>query len=170
MRDNIYLIGFMGTGKTTVGELLAKRLGWAFVDVDREIENSMAISIPSIFRIYGEAFFRQREHQALRALVGKKRLVVATGGGIVSRCGNMGLMMSSGTIICLRGSAKTIMARVGSGKGRPMLKADDLLKRIEELLAQREKLYNQADVIVDIDDKEPMQVVEEIMDRLGIIS
>lgn len=153
MSSNIYLIGFMGTGKTTVGRLLAKELNMDFVDTDEFIEQGMGMTVPSIFGIYGEAFFRQLEHNALISIANRQGMVVSTGGGIVLRNDNIDIMRSSGVMVCLDASVDTIMRNVGSGKGRPVLDGGDLRRNIIELMDKRRQFYCQADIIVNIDDK-----------------
>jgi len=163
MSNNIYIIGFMGTGKTTVGALLSKSLNASFVDTDKLIEESMAMPVYKIFEVYGEEFFRQLEHNALQALATKKGLVVSTGGGIVTHPGNMAIMRKSGIIVCLEASVDTTMKNIGKGEGRPLINSEDIRRSIEELMEKRSYLYHKADIIVRIDDKQPQAVSDEII-------
>ncbi|AEE96327.1 shikimate kinase [Mahella australiensis] len=163
MGNNIYLTGFMGTGKTTVGRLLAKELNMNFVDTDEFIEQGMGMTVPSIFGIYGEAFFRQLEHNALISIAYRQGVVVSTGGGIVLRDDNINIMRRSGVMICLDASPDTVMRNVGSGKGRPVLDGGDLRRNIIELMDKRRQFYCQADIIVNIDDKTPETISDEII-------
>lgn len=163
MCSNIYLIGFMGTGKTTAGRLLAKELNMDFVDTDEFIEQGMGMTVPSIFGIYGEAFFRQLEHNALISIADRQGMVASTGGGIVLRNDNINIMRSSGVMVCLDASADTVMRNVGSGKGRPVLDGGDLRRNIIELMDKRRQFYCQADIIVNIDDKTLETISDEII-------
>jgi len=146
---NIYLVGFMGTGKTVVGRALSKKTGAAFVDVDNDIEFVEKARIADIFKSKGEQYFRRLEKEALERVSRKDGVVVSCGGGIVIDPENVSIMKKTGVCICLTASPEEILKRVGSTKHRPLLQCDDPLSRIKELLAARQSYYNRADMIID---------------------
>ncbi|MBZ4665937.1 shikimate kinase [Mahella sp.] len=166
MSGNIYLTGFMGTGKTTAGKLLAEELNMDFVDTDEFIEQRMGMTVPGIFRIYGEAFFRQLEQNALISAAGRESVVVSTGGGMVLCSGNIDIMRRTGVIVCFEASVDTVMRNVGGGEGRPLLKAGDVRRSITDLMDKRRELYHRADIVVYIDNKTPQAVSDEIIASL----
>ena len=150
MSGNIFLVGLMGAGKTTVGRALAKRLNKRFVDSDHEIEARTGASIPLIFEIEGEASFRQREAEVIRDLAAQDDLVLATGGGAILNADNRRLLHSRGTVIYLRASINAILQRTSHDKNRPLLQTADPRKTVEELFRIREPLYNEiADIVID---------------------
>src|SRR3990172_10853526 len=145
---NIFLVGLMGAGKTSVGRALAKRLHKTFYDTDQEIERATGVKIPVIFEIEGEAGFRAREAKLLAELVRRTNIVVATGGGAVLSEQNRRLLAEHGTVIYLRATAPHLLQRTHHDKNRPLLQTDDPLKKLQELFAQRDPLYREiADVI-----------------------
>lgn len=139
----VFLIGMMGAGKTSVGRLLAQRLGRRFVDADQEIEARCGVSIPVIFEIEGEAGFRQRERAMIDELTRLPGIVLATGGGAVLAPESRDRLRSRGRVVYLRASAEDIWQRTRRDRGRPLLATADPRGRIAELLAQREPLYAQ---------------------------
>ena len=147
---NIFLVGLMGAGKTSIGRLLAKRLGKFFVDSDQEIERATGVKIPVIFEIEGEAGFRARESRMLAELVHGRDIVLATGGGAVLAPGNRRLLAENGTVIYLRAAVTDLWNRTRHDKNRPLLKTADPLRKLEELYTERDPLYREvADIIVD---------------------
>lgn len=139
---NIVLIGFMGTGKTTVGRTLAHKLGKAFLDTDEEIEKTAGITIKEIFSKYGPEYFRALEKKVIKKVSALDNHIIATGGGVVLEADNVKALRSNGIIVLLRCSPEVILKRVDSAGSRPLLAgAKDLKVRIEELLAQREDIY-----------------------------
>ena len=147
---NIYLVGMMGAGKTTVGRLLARRLKLRFVDSDREIESRCGVKIPLIFEIEGEAGFRARESQVLAELAGQEGVVLGTGGGAVLAEQNRRRLAASGTVVYLRARPEDLYERVRHDRNRPLLAAGDPLGRLRELYAERDPLYRSiADLTVD---------------------
>lgn len=147
---NIYLVGLMGAGKTTVGRVLARKLGWDFADTDGEIVARTGVPIPTIFEIEGEEGFRRREHAELEALSRRVQVVVATGGGAVLQAPNRALMKKSGWVVYLHASPELLYARTRHDKNRPLLQVADPLARLRELLVQRDPLYRDvADLVVD---------------------
>ena len=142
--ENIVLIGFMGSGKSTVGRIVARRLRFHFLDTDKLVEQRAGIPIAEIFRQHGEAHFRERETGALESLRGTKRHVLATGGGIVTVPGNIPLLRSLGLVVLLRADPEEIYRRVSRNSERPLLQVEDPRKRVLDLMAQREALYESA--------------------------
>ncbi len=146
---NLILVGMMGSGKSTMGRVLAKHLHKDFVDSDEEIQLRTGVTIPHIFDVEGESGFRQREMAALESLLGRNDLVLATGGGAVLMDKNRELMKQNGIVIYLKASVHDLWLRTRNDKSRPLLQNTDLHARINELLAQREALYQQvADIVI----------------------
>ncbi len=167
MQQNIFLVGLMGSGKTTVGRLLAKRLGLKFVDSDHEIEARTGATIPWIFEIEGEESFRRREVEAIRDLTGQAGVVLATGGGAVIHPENRKHLKARGTVIYLRASVNNILQRTMHDKSRPLLQTENKRKKLEELAKQREPLYREvADIIVDTGRPNVHAMVQSIMTQL----
>ena len=147
---NIYLVGLMGAGKTTVGRQLAKRLGRRLVDSDDEIETRTGVRIPVIFEIEGEAGFRKREAQVLQALTRETGLVMATGGGAVLDPYNRSSLANNGMVIYLCAQPLQLWERTRHGRNRPLLRVADPLAKLEELYVQRDPLYREiADIVVE---------------------
>jgi len=168
LTSNIFLVGLMGAGKTTVGRALAKKLNKRFVDSDQEIEARTGASIPLIFEIEGEENFRQREAEAIRDLTAQQGIVLATGGGAVLRKENRDFLKSRGTVIYLRASVSHILQRTGRDKNRPLLQTADPRKRLEELTREREPLYCEvADLIVETGRPNVPSLVHAILTQLG---
>ena len=148
--ENIILVGLMGAGKTSIGKLLAKRLGKSFVDCDHEIERVTGVKIPGIFEIEGEGGFRARESRILEELVQGRNLVLATGGGAVLAAQNRQLLAGNGIVVYLRAAAPDLLQRTRHDKNRPLLRTAEPLTRLEQLYAERDPLYREiADIIVD---------------------
>lgn len=147
---NVYLVGLMGSGKTTIGRSLAKRLGFGFVDSDREIEARTGVSIPTIFEIEGEDGFRKREAQVIAEVSRQSGVVVATGGGAVLRPENRENFRSHGFVVYLNVPPQTLWERTRHDRNRPLLQVADPLLKLKELFDQRDALYREvADLIVD---------------------
>ena len=164
---NIFLIGLMGSGKTTVGRALARRLGKRFIDSDHEIEARTGASIALIFEIEGEASFRQREAEVIRELSALDDIVLATGGGAVLNADSRALLAARGTVIFLRASVSSILQRTSHDKSRPLLQTADPRRRIEELSRQREPFYNAtADIVIDTGRPNVQFLVQTILSQL----
>jgi shikimate kinase len=147
---NIFLVGLMGAGKTSVGKLLARRLGKTFHDCDQEIERATGVKIPVIFEIEGEAGFRAREAKMLAELTARRDIVLATGGGAVLSADNRRRLSENGVVVYLRAAAAELWSRTRRDKNRPLLKAADPRAKLEQLFAERDPLYREvADTIVD---------------------
>lgn len=164
---NIVLTGFMGTGKTEVGRLLSNRLQYKLVDVDSEIENEQKMTINEIFRRSGETAFRDIESAAIKRISGIDKAVISTGGGAVLRQENMNSLREKGVIICLMASPETILKRTGNSNDRPLLQVENPLQKIRELLGFRRPFYETADIIIDTDNKSPLEVAEEIIKEVA---
>ena len=146
---NLILVGMMGSGKTTIGRTLARHLGKTFVDSDEEIQQRTGVTITHIFDIEGEAGFRQREAAAIRDLVGRDNLVLATGGGAVLAEQNRAMLKQNGIVIYLKASVHDLWQRTRHDRSRPLLQAVDPRARLTELHHQRDPLYQEvADIVV----------------------
>lgn len=160
---NIILVGFMGTGKSAVGELLAKRLKRPFVDLDRQIEKEAGRPVPQIFAEQGEEMFRKLEAQAVREVASKDSQVIATGGGVMLDDSNVEALKKNGLVVCLTAQPETILKRtLASLPSRPLLNSPNPKERVEELLALRAPFYAKADKTIDTSDRLVSEVVEEI--------
>ncbi len=145
---HLILIGFMGTGKTTVGKVLAKKLSMPFVDTDLEIERQSGCTISQIFCNQGEEFFRQLERKVLKNTLSSAPSVIATGGGIVLREDNVEDMQKGGWVVALTASRDELIQRLENDSSRPLLRGD-MRKQIDELLSKRRESYRFADLTVD---------------------
>ncbi|MBI5832460.1 MAG: shikimate kinase [Armatimonadetes bacterium] len=171
-RDNVALVGFMAAGKSTVGQLLAARLGYRLVDTDQIIVDQAGRSIPDIFAAEGETGFRAREQAAVAQAAGQTGLVISCGGGVARDPANVAALRAGGRIVWLALGAEEAARRiVADGPGRPMI--DDhvaertpaaVQRRVEELLAERTPYYRAAaDQVVVVDQRTPAQVVQLIV-------
>jgi shikimate kinase len=145
---NLILVGMMGSGKTTMGRTLARHLGKAFVDSDEEIIKRTGVTVPHIFDVEGEAGFRQREAAAIRDLVGRDNLVLATGGGAVLEEQNRAMLQQNGIVIYLKASVHDLWQRTRHDRNRPLLQTDNPHAKLMELFHQRDPLYRQVSDIV----------------------
>lgn len=160
---NIYLIGFMGVGKTTVGLRLAEELGYEFVDTDEIIETNEAMSISEIFAKKGEEYFRKLESDVIKELSGKDKLVVSCGGGVIKNEDNVRLMKKSGNVILLEAPAEVIYYRVKDFDNRPLLEGRKNVRGIQGLLDERKPLYDMACTHRIQADKSINKIVSEIV-------
>lgn len=160
---NIVLIGFMGTGKSSVGKLLAYRLGKSFIDIDRKIEKEFGITIPEIFAQFGEESFREKEQAVVAKIARYKNVVIATGGGVVLNPRNMELLRQKGIIVSLAANPDIILERTSRRPTRPLLQCESPRQVIEEMLAKRRHLYEQADIQIDTSQCTPYDVTEQII-------
>lgn len=148
-QTNIFLVGPMGAGKTTVGRRLARLRDMQFVDSDHELEQRTGVDIPVIFEYEGEAGFRKREARMLEELTARTGIVLATGGGIVLDPANRGLLQSRGSVVFLRATVEQQLERTRHSRNRPLLDTDDRRARLESLATERDPLYQAvADLII----------------------
>lgn len=164
---NVFLVGPMGAGKSTIGRLLAKELKYPFKDSDREIEARTGADIPWIFDVEGEEGFREREESMIAELVGEQGIVLATGGGVVMREANRRALSGHGLVVYLRTSVEQQLQRTAKDRQRPLLQTPDPERVLRELMAKRDPLYREiADLIIDTDQRGPKIVVNTILARL----
>lgn len=161
---NVILIGFMGCGKTSVGVKLSYRLRKAVIDTDKEIEKEEKRSISDIFDTDGEAYFRDKETECLKRLIGTAgNQIISVGGGLPMREVNRNLLHQLGIVIYLRAKAETIYERLKYDTTRPLLQGDNPQEKIRAMISQREQNYAKAaDVVVDVDGKDFEQIIGEI--------
>lgn len=170
-KHNIYLVGPMGAGKSTIGRLLSTELKLEFKDSDKEIEDRCGCNIPWIFDVEGEQGFRDREVQAIDEITQEKDVLMATGGGAVLRPENRLHLKSRGTVVYLKTSVDQQLARTAKDKNRPLLQIDNPREVLTRLMAQRDPLYREvADITIHTDDRNPKFVVQEILKRLSDIN
>src|SRR5471032_213678 len=169
--QNVFLVGLMGAGKTTIGRILARKLGLRFIDSDHEIEARTGASIPWIFEIEGEQSFRRREADVIRELTAQQGIVLATGGGAILNADSRAFLQSRGTVVYLRASVNSILARTAHDKNRPLLQTADPRKKLEELMAQRDPLYLQtADIVIDTGRPNVQSMVQTILTQLDALA
>lgn len=144
LKPNLYLVGFMGTGKSAVGRSVANRLGYTFIDSDQAIEKAAGRSIKEVFDSEGEAVFRKLERQFIDEGHANECCVVSCGGGLIAEPGMLELVRAKGPVVCLLASAETIFERTKGSEKRPLLNVENPLVRIRELLAEREPIYKKA--------------------------
>lgn len=167
--SNIFLVGLMGAGKTTVGRALARTLHRRFIDSDHEIEARTGASIPWIFEIEGETSFRIRESEVIRDLTAQSDIVLATGGGAILRPENRECLKARGTVIYLRASVSSILQRTRHDKNRPLLQTADPRQRLEQLAREREPYYLEvADLVVETGRPNVQSLVQTIISQLEL--
>jgi shikimate kinase len=159
---NLALVGFMGTGKSTIGNLLASMLNLRLVDTDVLIEQLAGKRIAEIFATEGEAHFRALEKQVVEKLQNERGCVISTGGGLVVNPANMESLKQHALVVCLWASPETVFARVGHQTHRPLLRGENPLGKIRELLAQREPFYKKADVLLNCEHRAPREVAQHV--------
>lgn len=167
MKNNIILVGFMGCGKTSVGESLANKMSFNFVDTDQVIESVQKTSIPKIFEEYGEAYFRELETNTIqRMLVEVDDSVISTGGGLPIREENAQILNKLGFVVYLKVSGDTVVSRLKGDTSRPLLSGDNVKKKVNDLLAVRSPIYEKiADMVVITDSKTILDIMHEILQR-----
>ena len=161
---NIVLCGMMGSGKSTIGQIIAQKTLFTLCDTDKIIEKKYG-SISQIFAVHGEAYFRELESQTVKELSSCDNLVVATGGGLVLRDKNIALLKEKGKIVFLRAKAETLINRLQKDASRPLLQqGESPSERIKTLLATRAPIYERvADFVVDVDDKGAEEIAESVV-------
>ena len=166
-RGNLFLVGMPGSGKSTLGRVLARTLGKTFVDADHELERRLGVSISTIFEIEGEETFRTREEETLARLVQRVDIVLATGGGAVLRSTNREQLRKGGTVLYLHATPETTWERTRHSKNRPLLLTADPLARARTLYSQRDHLYREtADLVVEVDHQKSAQVLTLLRNHL----
>jgi shikimate kinase len=164
---NIFLVGLMGAGKTTVARQLARRLGKTFYDTDHEIERRTGVRVQVIFEIEGEPGFRTREAQMVERLTALEDVVLGTGGGVVLKAENRAVLCARGFVVYLRAHPRDLYLRTRHDKSRPLLATDDPLARLEELHRIRDPLYAEvADLTVDTGRQSVGTLVDQLLKRL----
>ena len=160
---NLYLVGFMGTGKTSVSRILSARLNHRWLDSDHEIERLQGRSITEIFATEGEAAFRDMERDFIQHGHPAERTVVACGGGLVVQPGMLAELKNRGVIICLHATVETILRRTSGNRSRPLLDVEDPEKRIRELYAVRDPIYRQSGSIILTDNRPQIEIVQHVL-------
>ena len=162
-KDNIILIGPMGSGKTSTGRMLAKEMGYVFADTDEEVTKRTGVSIAYIFDVEGEEGFRKRECLALKECLNENNMVLSTGGGIVLSKENRGLLQERGTVVYLQASIRSQIKRTASTNNRPLLQNKDPKETLEKLMLTRAPLYEEiADITIMTDNKSLQEMSKEI--------
>jgi len=162
-RGNLFVVGLPGSGKSTLGRALARRLGKPFLDADAELERRLGVSIPTIFEIEGEAAFRDREEAVIADIVARSGIVLATGGGAVIRAANRERLKANGTVLYLHAEPAILRERTRHSRNRPLLNTADPLARLVELYAQRDPLYREvADVVLESDRDQVMRFAQRL--------
>ncbi|MCK4993677.1 MAG: shikimate kinase [Candidatus Omnitrophica bacterium] len=160
---NIALVGFMGTGKTTIAVLLASKLHASYVDLDEKIEEKEGMRIVDIFSHKGEAYFRKAEKDIVAEITLQEGKIIACGGGVVLDEDNIKNLKKNGVIICLEATPEVILKRTENYKHRPLLNVDDPKSKIEDMLEKRKSYYAKADYSIDTSKLSAQQVADEIL-------
>ena len=166
---NLALIGFMGTGKSSVGRLIAEQLHYSFIDTDELIESRAGKSISTIFAEDGEPAFRQREKEIVAELAARNRSIIATGGGLGANEQNLASLKEHSLVVCLWASPEKIWERVRAQTHRPLLREADPLARIRQLLAVREPFYKQADVLLNTEVRSLKEVAQQVLLQFNVV-
>ncbi|MDD2717008.1 MAG: shikimate kinase [Candidatus Wallbacteria bacterium] len=164
MKDKVFLVGFMGCGKTTVGKLLAKKMGRPFFDVDREVEQNEGKKVSEIFAESGEEHFRSLETEWIKSVCKGKKAVVSGGGGCFCRPQNREIIKKNCTTVYLEAEFETLLERILKDNDRPLAQN---LEELHSLFDQRIQDYEKTDFSVRIDDRSPLEIVEEIIKVIG---
>ena len=167
---NLYVIGFMGTGKSSISRRVARKLGMQFLDVDDEIERSANLPIPEIFDKHGESYFRQLEWDYIDNGHPGEGCVISCGGGLITQDGMSDLLKSKGVLLCLHASVETILARTQGNSNRPLLNVNNPKERIGKLLADRQSYYNKAHASILTDQRSIPEVVEHVIRNYRTLS
>ncbi|MDB6125689.1 MAG: aroK [Pedosphaera sp.] len=165
---NIALIGFMGTGKSSVGRLLADQLRFSFLDTDDLIESRSGKTISAIFAEEGEPAFRKYEQEVVAELSSRKKTVISTGGGLGANATHLASLKQHALVVCLWASPDKIWERVRSQTHRPLLKESDPLAKIRKLLAERESHYKQADILLNTEVRSLKEVAQQVLHQFRL--
>jgi shikimate kinase len=168
INDNIFFVGLMGAGKTTIGKLLAKKLKKTFYDTDHEIEKKLGVKVAVIFELEGEEGFRKRETQMIDELSSKKDIILATGGGAVLSAENRALLKERGKVIYLNAKPQHLAKRMTYDKDRPLLQQGNILDTLNQLYKDRHPLYlNVASFVVDTGQQKTQTIIHKIESLLS---
>jgi len=162
-KPNLYLVGFMGTGKSAVGRAVAEKLGYAFIDSDRAIEEKEGREIREIFEREGEKRFRAMERSFVEKGHPDEGCVVSCGGGLVSQPGILKTIRKQGPVVCLLASPETVFERIKGNKKRPLLNVEDPMGRIRELMSEREPIYKKAGTEVLTDGRSISEIASHVV-------
>lgn len=162
--SRIALIGFMATGKSTIGPLLAEKLGYVFIDTDAMVEESLGMKISEIFRNLGENDFREAEHLALKKALAMKKVVISTGGGVVLFDRNRKLLEEKAFVVSLTCEPETIFERVQGDQSRPLLTSNDPLREIKKMMANRHEFYEECDFQISTEEWITEECCEKIIE------
>lgn len=173
--ERIYLTGFMTSGKSTIGPILANSLGWDYFDLDREIEKDAGKTVVKIFETEGEKFFREQETKKLTELSCKKNLIIALGGGTISNENNFKIIKTTGRLIYLKTAPEIIYKRIKHKLERPLFRdlvleekpEEEFLKRIQEILNERSVLYESADITIDTDKQRIGLTIDNLVKKIS---
>ena len=166
--NNIFIVGLMGSGKTSIGKLLAKRTGRLFIDTDSEIIKESGMTITEIFNKFGENYFRDLEYKVLSKAKLIENHVISTGGGIILKLENIKIMKNSGTIIFLDIDVETQLSRVRNKKNRPLLNSNNMVENLVNIKKDRDYIYkNISDYIISISEKNKSEIVGEIQNYIS---
>jgi len=165
---NLALIGFMGTGKTSVGRLVAEQLRFGYLDTDELIQSRTGRTITDIFAKDGEPAFRALEHQVTGELSTRERTLIATGGGLPTNPANLASLKQHALVVCLWASPEKIWERVKNQTHRPLLQGTDPQKKIRDLLEAREQFYRQADVLINTDIRSVREVAQQVVHQFKL--
>ena len=160
---NLYLVGFMGTGKTTVGRAIAHKTGFTVLDSDHEIERAQGTTIANIFAQQGEPAFRAMERDFIERGHPTERTIVACGGGLVVQPGMLELLKSKGVVVCLHASLDTILARTSRHRNRPLLEVENPEERVRTLYAAREPIYKRSGTVILTDGRPLHEIVAHVL-------
>jgi len=168
--SNIALVGFMGTGKSTVGQIVASMLNFDFLDTDEMIEDISGKRVTDIFASEGEERFREYEKMVVQELKSVKGAVISTGGGLITRPENLASLKEHALIVCLWCSPETIYRRVGHQSHRPLLRVENPLETIRQLLNERAPTYRQADVLLNSEFRKPREVATHVVHQFRSVA
>lgn len=166
--ENLAIIGFMGTGKSSVGRLAAEHLRFEFIDTDELIETETGKTIPEIFAQNGESAFRALEEDVARKLASRRQTVISVGGGFVTNPDNLASLKSHSFVVCLWASPEVIWDRVRSQTHRPLLQGPDPLEKIRRLLEERSEAYHRADAMIHTGFRSPREVEQQVLHQFRL--
>ena len=167
---NIFLIGYMGTGKSSVAKFLSNKWGWNVLEMDEMLVQQEGMSISDIFKTYGEEYFRDAESNLIQEICMQEDKVVSCGGGVVLRSQNVEMMKQGGTIVLLTASPETILERVKDDTTRPLLQGNMTIAFLSEMMEKRREKYEKAaDVMVQTDGKQIAEICKEIIEKIKVM-